>query len=966
VCLVLLAGVSQLGANCGSPFVHEAVGHQTFTSPQENPVVLSACGGQSLAFVASTTSNRVDVIDTATNAAIASVAVGMEPVALAVKPTADCTGRELWVSNHVSDSVSVIDLDPSSASYLEVVQTVQQVDASGVTQFDEPVGIAFSGNEPKAYVVLSSRNLVAIVDTNTYQVTGSLNITAQDPRAVAWRNVGGTGLLYVAAFESGNQTELSACVTTDGTSQCTLGASDILTFVQSPSMPGIPQNVVVDPDLPDRDVLVFDTSNDSLVQAVSGVGTLLYGITVGSDGTAYVAQVHARNGDNGLAAQPPLGLGQTFADLGGRLFLNQIGTVTCGAGGCGAPGRIELEPVPPANPPAGSQLATPYGIAISDDDSTLVGTAAASSRLFTVDTATGAVVGILDLGSGASLGQQIPRGVALASDPTTGAPQTAYVLNTLDNSVAVVDVSTPASPALVTTIPVGADPTPDAIRKGRIVFNSSFTASGLTATWACASCHPDGNTDQLLWVFGSVCMFDPVGCNQEEPRSTMPIRGLRDSLPLHWDGRLADPFGGPNGEIGLSGNLAPACPDEATCFSDFGLGSVAAFCGPNCPLDPQAGPNLGAFLRSVSYPPARSRPSSDVVSTAAVTGFEDFYMDRGGFGNPNTCADSNSGCHELPLTTSTNSETLGGFDAATQRGLTDRFVQFSPGITNTEELLLASNTGIPVLPPLFMGPPNPFPWDPAQGWEEDTVFGVAFAVFTPVYNVGPVDIFEMFEEASVGHSGALGRQAMLNTTTTLGCPACDAEAALAELELADQRGLVNLRGTVVIGGVPQVLSYLAGSDSYQVTGTGAKTRAELIADAQSGALFGTLTGFLPGGVTEDTPQPLVSVPASNCGTGVGTTGDPALPVLAGGATSMQLETKHLVDADVVFVDGAPVAGASFSLLGGTAACTLLGQDTVATDPAQVNLGTSPSAGTHLLQIRAASGLISNELPFVVQ
>ena len=30
------------------------------------------------------------------------------------------------------------------------------------------------------------------------------------------------------------------------------------------------------------------------------------------------------------------------------------------------------------------------------------------------------------------------------------------------------------------------------------------------------------------------------------PRSTMPIRGLRDTAPYHWDGIPGDPYGGNN------------------------------------------------------------------------------------------------------------------------------------------------------------------------------------------------------------------------------------------------------------------------------------------------------------------------------------------------------------------------------------------------------------------------------------
>ena len=49
-------------------------------------------------------------------------------------------------------------------------------------------------------------------------------------------------------------------------------------------------------------------------------------------------------------------------------------------------------------------------------------------------------------------------------------------------------------------------------------------------------------------MIGAECIF--AGCEQEEARTTMPVRGLKNTLPLHWDGTLGDPFNGRNGETG--------------------------------------------------------------------------------------------------------------------------------------------------------------------------------------------------------------------------------------------------------------------------------------------------------------------------------------------------------------------------------------------------------------------------------
>ncbi|MCP5057239.1 MAG: hypothetical protein GY937_10995 [bacterium] len=819
VVLCAVALLAPSASEAGRPRAsHEAFGHQSYLSPQSNPIAFSECATSSWVFAVSTTSNRVDVINAATNTWSDHVRVGMDPVALAVKPTATCAGRELWVSNHISDSVSVVDIDPSSASFLQIVETIQEVDSNGVSQFDEPVGIAFSLNSNKAYVALSSRNDVAVIDTTTYAVTSRLHITNQDPRALTVRrlgpNQGDPELLYVAAFESGNQTELSLCGSVSPGSQCTMdfGQFAVNLLAIGPALAGLPHNIVVDPDVPDRDVFVYNTSTDTLVSggAVEHVGSLLYGIAVDSSGNAFVAQTEARNAANGLAALPPEGNTEDLVDLDNRLFLNQIGTLSCTAGGCGSPGLIELEPLPPSHPTAGNQLATPYGIAISDDDSTLVMTAAGSSRVFTVDTSSGTALDIADLGSGASEFQQIPRGVVLRSNATTGAPETAYVLNTLENTVSVIDVSNPSAISTGgSKINVGADPTPAAVRRGRIALNNANGST--TGTFSCGSCHPDGNTDQLLWNLGAQCTWTAL-CAQKEPRSTMPIRGLRDTLPLHWDGVPGDPFGGPNGEVGLSGSSGPNCATEHDCFRDLvdgGLTGVMCDQASGCPspqLTTAERDDMADFLAVVSYPPARSRRVDDSLSVSALTGFEDFFMDQGGVAAPTTCADSDGGCHELPLGTATASESLGGFDSPTQRGLTDRYVQFSSGFTSTEEIMLASNSGIST--PLFgTGPPNDFPYDPAGGLEEETTFGVAFAVFNPVYNVDAGTIFQMFEEASNGHPGALGRQVTLNNVTTIDPPGpslSPAEEVLVDLEAADVQGVVNLRGFGIRFGIQDV------------------------------------------------------------------------------------------------------------------------------------------------------------------
>ena len=245
------------------------IGHPTFVSPHAHPIGVH----ESRIFVVNTPADTVDVIDAASNRILKRVSVGVDPVSIAIRPD----GREVWVSNHVSDSVSVIINDPASPRDLSVAATLQSFDANRATTFDEPMGIAFA-DDSKAYVALSSENQIAVIDVATRKILKRLRIPAQDPRAIAVRN----GRLYVLPFESNNRTQLSGghkddidgdLVTFDAW-QHSIVHNNVLSL-------GHVVDIVKHPDVPDRDLFVFDTRTDELIETVESLGTLLYGLTIG-------------------------------------------------------------------------------------------------------------------------------------------------------------------------------------------------------------------------------------------------------------------------------------------------------------------------------------------------------------------------------------------------------------------------------------------------------------------------------------------------------------------------------------------------------------------------------------------------------------------------------------------------------------------------------------------------------------
>ena len=86
--------------------------------------------------------------------------------------------------------------------------------------------------------------------------------------------------------------------------------------------------------------------------------------------------------------------------------------------------------------------------------------------------------------------------------------------------------STPAA-----SVPLGLDPTPDQIRRGRNVFlDGSRSKDG---RFSCASCHPRGMTDMLAWPLRG----DPT--DEKDIMLTQSLLSIADTFPHHWRGERA-------------------------------------------------------------------------------------------------------------------------------------------------------------------------------------------------------------------------------------------------------------------------------------------------------------------------------------------------------------------------------------------------------------------------------------------
>jgi YVTN family beta-propeller protein len=1040
-----MLGTSQCNRMRDSNF---KTGHPLFASPQFNPVAVSPDGP--FVYVANTTSGTVSVIDTHRPShpfEIAQIPVGLDPVGLAVRPK---LGRGepdedefVFVANHISDSVSVI-----SVRKLAVVQTLQGLaHADGgatpddlVTTTDEPVGIAFQ-DPCRAFVTLGQPNQVIVLEMADPQHTGicderrgewsisptRLAITAQAPRALA---VSGNKL-YVAAFESGNQTQFPSCapgdprgftpgdpfdegclfqmriidsVGLDAQGQFSLNLGTIFRFAARD--PNIGGQVILNRNIPDRDLFVYDLTAPGFdsdpnapgiqpAQVVSGVGTLLYGVAVGANSRVYVTNTDARNQLNGLRL------------LGNRMFDNRISYLDC-AGACGAPVAVDLDAS--ATTALGTTAPTPYGLAVSQDGAILVVTAAGSDGtqgfpgLYTLD-ASGHVLGGVRTGA-------IPQGVALRSNRKTGAADLAFVLNTVDSTLSVVNVEEPSTPSVMATIEVGNDPTPPAVKRGRIIFSSARAST--SGTFSCESCHPNGNIDQLLWTINAFeSPTDPPGIQPPEPRTTMPIRGLRDTLPLHWEGRLADFYPNPPADPARP-NLVPGKTQDCNLETDGEIGCIrtlvnASLSGvmcaqPDCPAGPSGLPgafsdaertDIATFLQAVSFPPAPERRPSDRLSQTANLGVQDFFTDSGlgighGIGNTQqigfgviTCADNAIGCHSLPLTVGTNSSIVGRFDAPSARGLWDRHILFSDGLMSSYEFLqfaqdCANGIEPPNNPHVFraltgdpcdlhspLGIPLaklPFPshahiYDPAEGITERGQFLATFeGIFSLAYGVRGERIWQFQVEMGTGLPGLTGRQVSV-TRSSVSDP--DTIAQIQQLEQAATEGKI-----VAMVRAPELqeLRFDSASQTWKNhSGRFAMTSAQIREDAQEGERVYTFTAELPSEITGGGPdrQPLLDIDpdlkAAEIAAGFGQA--PHIPQPAPGvAATFRVGVKYVESGAQVLVDG--------TLCGG---CRLQFTTAQNGDPAaDVTLAEGLTAGMHVIQVHNPDGWVSNELPVLAK
>jgi len=664
-----------------------------FDSGPVRPIAMSPDGSR--VFAVNVPDNRLEVfaVSGGTLVHVDSVPVGMEPVAVAAR-----TDDEVWVVNHLSDSISVVDLSTSPA---HVARTL--------IVGDEPRDIVFAGSGGnRAFITTAHRgqhrtdaSIAAVPGAGDPQLTTEgvgradvwvfdatslgttfggtpveiLTFFADTPRALAVSPDGGT--IYAAAFHSGNQTTV-------------VGEPEVPNGFGAGGVPGPDDNVFgdsapevgvivkwdgsawrdangtswngqIDFSLPDHDVFSIDadTLATGSVQEFDHVGTILFNMAVNPvNGKVYVTNTELPN--HVLFEGPGNHGGSTVQ---GHLSESRI-TVIDPSGPSVAPKHLnqhidydQLHTDGGANHAAieaqkAHSLASPLQPVVSSDGSKLYVPAFGSARIGVFDAAdiedpafaanfdpTVESAGYIATGGG-------PAGLVLDEDNDR-----LYVLTRFANQVEVIDASTGAS---LDTLSLH-NPEPTSVVDGRPFLYDADATSG-NGEASCSSCHIFGDFDSLAWNLGdpdaatstntqpsatilpAATSFHPM----KGPMTTQTLRGMSTHGGLHWRGDRVDGFFGLDGCNEPSG--APC--DEDHSFRNF----IVAFEGlvgmegtiSNAEMQQFADFALGSGSATGLMLPPNPVRNLDNSLTAAQQDGEDFF-----FNVTSDTVATCDGCHTL-------------------------------------------------------------------------------------------------------------------------------------------------------------------------------------------------------------------------------------------------------------------------------------------------------------------------------
>jgi len=637
-----------------------------FESGQVRPLAMSPDGNT--LFAVNTPDNRLEIftITAAGLTLIDSVPVGMEPVAVAAR-----NNNEVWVVNHLSDSISIVDV---AANPPHVVRTL--------LVGDEPRDIVFAGSGGnRAFITTAHRgqNSPYTSSTNPGELTtpgiGRADVWVFDatalgaslggnrltivtlfgdtPRALAVSADGST--VYAGVFHSGNQTTvLNDNIVCDGgasAASCTVDGASAPGGLPAPNVDSnnLPQpevGLIVKYDganwrdelgrnwsnqvrfsLPDKDVFRISANANPPVEidAYPGVGTVLYNMAVSpSSGKLFVANTEAINEVRFEGTRTG---GSTVSSVIGRQHetrITIIDPVTTSVTSRHLNKHIDYSVSPAPAGTAQKSLALPRQLTISADGKTLYVAAKGSDKVGIFDVAKLENNSFVpDSANHVTISGGGPAGIVL--DEARGR---LYVSTRFDNGVSIVDTTL----KLETDHIQLANPEPASILAGRrFLYDANLASSNGEA--ACASCHVDGDLDSLSWDLG-----DPTGSLQNNPldfiqkidippefyadfhpmkgpMSTQTLRGMDGHGSMHWRGDRTggndEPNSAPNGDGGSY--------NEVLAFKKFSV-AFAGLLGRAAPMTDTEMQAFADFILQVLPPPNPIRNLDDSLTADQAAG----------------------------------------------------------------------------------------------------------------------------------------------------------------------------------------------------------------------------------------------------------------------------------------------------------------------------------------------------------
>ena len=612
-------------------------GFTNFETEPVSPLALSVDGRYLYAL--NTADDRLEVFAVQGESlhSVGETAVGLRPVALALH------GNTAWVVNHLSDSVSVVDVrDPSRPRVIHSLQVG-----------DEPRDIVVAGkNRERVFVAAAragesftsgiGRAQLWVFDAARPEAPPRiLSLFGAKPRALAVS--ADDRYVYATVYFSGNGT-----TTVSGEDAVRLGRARQVSLNDVPPTALPKQGAIVRRlagswrdhenrdwsaavpfELPDFDLFAIDISGDEpkVVERISNVGTVLFNVAVQpGTGEVWVSNTDALNF---IPYEPK---------LKGRFAANRITRITAATGGASRVRAVDLNPHRIRRGSAGDlldpdlSLAQPLELVFQADGNEAYVAAFGSQKVGVLDRA-GRVVDRIGVGFG-------PGGLALDERG-----HRLYVLNHLDATISVVDLR---NRQVTATTPLRYDPTPAVVKQGRpLLYDAALSSEH--GDLSCATCHVFGDVDGVAWDLGDPGGFGydyPVAIKNPEPQAaprqnlhplkgpmvTQSLRGLAGTAPFHWRG---DRFGDPT---------APG--KDVSSFKDFNAAFVDLL-GRSQQISESAMEAFARFVFTIRYPPNPNQRLDRSMDPTEKAGF-DFFTGpfRSGAGLVNC-----ENCHALPLGT---------------------------------------------------------------------------------------------------------------------------------------------------------------------------------------------------------------------------------------------------------------------------------------------------------------------------